>query len=59
MAPKVPNPKFSFLSAGEIEELGLGEAYAAQVREAERDREALAAERREAARAREKEKRID
>lgn len=56
---RTPNPNFSFLSANELAELGLEEAYAeARQREAlDRDEELRV--KREALQAREKNKRID
>lgn len=60
---KTPNPKFSFLSTGELAELDLLTDYEGHLRQAEaardKDREAAAAEKREALRARERDKRID
>lgn len=59
----VPNPKFSFLSTGELAELDLLGDYDEHLRQADaargKDREAAAAEKREALRARERDKRID
>lgn len=51
---KVPNPRVSYLSPGEMAELGLEETYARQVSNTAEDREA----RREERRARERDKRI-
>lgn len=59
----VPNPKFSFLSTGELAELDLLADYEGHLHQAEaardKDREAAATEKREALRARERDKRID
>lgn len=60
---KTPNPKFSFLSTGELAELDLLGNYDEHLRQVEasrdKDREATAMEKREALRARERDKRID
>lgn len=60
---KTPNPKFSFLSTGELAELDLLADYENHLRQAEavrdKDREAAVVEKREALRARERDKRID
>jgi hypothetical protein len=60
---RAPNPRFSYLSTGEIDELHLTDDYERHLRavqaEKDRDREAAAQEKREAMRARERDKRID
>lgn len=60
---KTPNPKFSFLSTGELAELNLLADYGNHMCQAEavrdKDREVAVVEKREALRARERDKRID
>lgn len=58
MSKAVPNPRFAYLSQGEIVDLGLTEVYAEQARKQTANTEDRAKERREAFKDRERNKRI-